>query len=136
MMMEMFISRFPEIGEKETRGIILPEGNPLPAGRYYLAESFCNDKKCDCRRAFINMIYNNGIIATIGFGWEELDFYRKWAHGDEEIAAHMKGPVLEQGGAQTTYSERALILFKEFMMHDEVFLERLKKHYKMFKEAL
>ncbi|MBU2638561.1 MAG: hypothetical protein KJ955_06305 [Nanoarchaeota archaeon] len=136
MMMEMFCNRFPEVAEKETRCVIIPEGNPLPAGDYYMAESFCNDKKCDCRRAFINVIYNDKIIATIGFGWEDSAFYKKWAHGDKEIAVNMKGPILELGGVYTKYSERVLVLFKEIMMHDEVFLERLKDHYKMFKEAL
>lgn len=83
------------------------------------------------------MIYNDEeVVATIGFGWEELDFYMKWAHGDKDIGKHMKGPVLELTGVHTKYSERALILFKEFIKQDEVFLERLKKHYKMFKEAL
>ncbi|MDI6738109.1 MAG: hypothetical protein QME12_06370 [Nanoarchaeota archaeon] len=136
MMMEVFVNRFPETAEKETRCVILPEGNPLPAGSYYMAESFCNDKKCDCRRAFINVVYDNKIVATIGFGWEDLAFYRKWAHGDKDIAVHMKGPILELTGIHTKYSEKVLLLFKEFMMHDKVFLERLKKHYKMFKEAL
>jgi len=135
MMMEMFFNKFPEIAEKETRCIIIPKGNPIPAGNYYMAESFCNDKKCDCRRAFINVIYNDKIAATIGFGWEDLAFYEKWAH-DKSLVSDLKGPILELGGVSTKYSEKILLLFKEFIMQDKFFIERVKRHYKMFKDAL
>ena len=135
MMMEMFLNKFPDIAEKETRCIIIPKGNPLSAGSYYMAESYCNDKKCDCRRVFINVIYDNDILATIGFGWEDIKFYEKWGH-DKSLAKDMKGPILELLGVSTKYSEKILALFKEFMMRDTVFIERLKRHYKMFKDAL
>ncbi len=133
--MEPFYNKFPKVAETETRCIIIPKGNPLPAGSYYVAESFCNDQKCDCRRAFINVIYNNEIAATIGFGWEDLKFYERWAH-DKSLAPDLKGPILELGGVSTKYSEKILVLFKEFMMQDNTFLDRLKRHYKMFKEEL
>lgn len=135
MMMEPFHIRFPKVAEKETRCIIVLEREDLPAGEYYFIESFCNDKKCDCRRAFINILYEDKVIATIGFGWEDLEFYGKWM-GDKSMAKDLKGPILELTGIRTKYSEKGLALFKEFMMNDEVFIERLKKHYKMFKESL
>lgn len=135
MMMVPFFNIFPDIAEKETRCVIIPKGNSLPAGSYYMAESFCNDKKCDCRRAFINVLYNDEIAATIGFGWENTKFYKKWAH-DKSLASDLKCPILELGGVSTKYSEKVLVLFKEFMMQDNVFLERLKRHYKMFKDVL
>ncbi|HII16508.1 TPA: hypothetical protein HA361_01215 [Candidatus Woesearchaeota archaeon] len=135
MMMEMFVNRFPDVGEKETRCVIMPPGKDLPEGHYYFAESFCNDKKCDCRRAFINVIYEDNPIATIGFGWEDIKFYEKWAH-DKSMAPDLKGPILELTGIRTKHSKNALKLFEEVMMHDTIFIERLKKHYKMFKEIL
>ena len=134
-MMEMFVNKFPDIAERETRCVIIPKGNSLPAGSYYMVESFCNDKKCDCRRAFINVIYNDDIIATIGFGWEDLKFYEKWAQ-DKSMAPDLKGPTLEVTGEYTKYSKKILELFKELMIPDKVFIERLKRHYKMFKERL
>jgi len=135
MMMEQFFIKFPDVAEKETRCVMIPKGNPLPAGSYYMTESYCNDKKCDCRRVFINVIYNNNIVATIGFGWEDLQFYEKWM-GDKELAKYAKGPILELGGVSSEYSEKVFELFKEFMMQDKVFIERVKRHYKMFKEEL
>ncbi|MFH0876289.1 MAG: hypothetical protein V1859_10210 [archaeon] len=135
MFMELFANRFPEIAEKETRCIMLPIGGKLPAGSYYFPVSFCNEKNCDCRRAFINVIYEEEPIATIGFGWEDIKFYEKWAE-DKSMAKDLKGPVLEFTGIRTKYSEKALSLFKEVLMNDKIFLERLPKHYKIFKESL
>ena len=135
MMMEMFVNKFPEIAEKETRCILMPKGKDLPEGHYYFPESFCNDKECDCRRAFINVIFEEEPIATIGFGWEDLKFYEKWAN-DKSMAKDLKGPILELTGIRTKYSENVLNLFKEALMQDKLFLERLPKHYKMFKENL
>ncbi|MBI2137229.1 hypothetical protein HYU12_01780 [Candidatus Woesearchaeota archaeon] len=135
-MMEPFFNRFSDIAENETRRLIIPEGKSLPAGSYDMVESFCNEKKCDCRRAFINVLCNDEtIIATIGFGWESVDFYEKWAHY-KSMVHDLKGPVLELGGVSTNYSKAALLFFKEIMMNDGVFLERLKRHYKMFKDSL
>ena len=134
MMMEPFYVRFPDIAEKETRCIIIPPGKKLPAGEYFLTESYCNDNKCDCRRVFINIVYKNRIVATIGYGWEATDFYEKWL-GEESLAEDMKGPILELGGQQTEHSAELLKLFKEVMLNDAVFIERLKRHYEMFKPS-
>jgi hypothetical protein len=130
--MEPFHNRFPEIAEKETRCIIIPHGKKLPAGEYFLAESYCNDSNCDCRRVFINIIHNRSIVATIGYGWEDLSFYEKWL-GEKNLAVDMKGPILELGGQQTEHSSELLRLFKEAILNDEMYIERLKRHYDMFK---
>ena len=134
MMMEPFYNKFPKVAEKETRCVIIPKGRPLPAGEYYMSESFCDDKKCDCRRVFINVIYNDNILATIGYGWEDLKFYEKWM-GDKELAKDVKGPILEIGGVSTKYSQEIFTLFKTFMMQDKIFIDRLKEHYEMFKKS-
>jgi len=134
MMMSPFHSKFPKVAEEETRCAIILSGHDLPEGKYFFFESYCNDNKCDCRRVFLNVGYNEEIVATIGYGWESLEFYKKWS-GDGVIAKEMKGPILEFGGVHTKYSEMILELFKEIMMNDSVFIERLKRHYEMFKST-
>lgn len=70
-----FYEDFGEIAEKETRCLIFPGGKQgALASRYAMVESYCNDKKCDCRRVFINVLHEetNQILATIGFGWGML----------------------------------------------------------------
>ena len=135
MMMEPFHNKFPRIAEKETRCVIMPEGKALPAGEYYFMESFCNDKNCDCRRAFINVIHKKEPLATIGYGWEDIRFYEKWI-GDKLLAKDMKGPTLLLEGYGSKHAEAILKLFREIILSDKIFIERLKRHYKMFKEKL
>ena len=47
----------------------------------------------------------------------------------------MKGPILELGGQRSQYSEELLKLFKEVMINDNIFIDKLKRHYGMFKSS-
>lgn len=134
--MQSFYSLFPEIAEKETRCLLVcGEQEGLPNGEYFFIESFCNDKKCDCRRVFINVLYKENIVATIGYGWENIEFYEKWL-GEKALAKDAKGPILELTGKHTNYSESLLRLFKKSLLMDRTFLRRLGNHYTLFKEEL
>jgi len=133
MMMEAFHNKFPEIAEKETRCIIITnKQGGLPNGEYFLVESYCNDAKCDCRRVFINFLHEDQILATIGYGWETLEFYKKWM-GEPDMAVDMKGPILELTGPHTKHSETLLKLFETVILKDSKYIERLKRHYEIFK---
>jgi len=86
-----FYTYFPEIADKETKVVqILKSGiNTPPIGTYAIVESFCDDRKCDCRKVMLNVIaisQPGKILATIGFGWESISFYTAWAGGDQELA--------------------------------------------------
>ncbi len=134
--MESFYRKFPNIAEEETRCIvIMNKEEGLPNGEYFLVESYCNDPKCDCRRVFINVISKEKIFATIGYGWENIEFYEQWI-GEQKWAKNAKGPILELTGEHTEYSEKLLELFENIILADKVFVDRLNKHYKMFKESL
>lgn len=98
-----------------------------------MVKSYCNDDKCDCSRVFINVMYNNDFIATLGYGWDELSFYEKWCR-DKKMAVQVKGPIIEYGTKITKDSEKVLNFIKDVALKDYIFVERLKKHYKMFKE--
>ncbi len=132
---ESFYNRCPQIAESETRHIINFNEVAFPKGEYALLENYCNDKECDCRKVIINVVSKNKIFATIGHGWEDLKFYEQWA-GDKELAIDVKGPILELGGIQSEYAKDFLKLFKDSLLRDYVFIERLKKHYKMFRKKL
>lgn len=134
MMMEPFYERFPDIAEKETRClIVMNEESGLPKGEYFLIESYCNRANCDCRRVFINISSKDMILATIGYGWESIEFYEQWM-GGKELVKDVKGPILELTGQQTAYSKTLLELFEKVMLTDALFIERLKRHYTMFKK--
>ncbi|MFH1200137.1 MAG: SEC-C metal-binding domain-containing protein [Candidatus Micrarchaeota archaeon] len=45
----------------------------------------------------------------------------------------MKGPCLEPGQYQSGHSDALLELFKQYLVTDERYVARLKRHYEMFK---
>ncbi len=101
-------------------------------------EMYCNERGCDCRRVIINVIRPETgltrIWATIGYGWDTLDFYRRWG-GPGNDPVQMKGPYLDPLNSQTELSPALLDLFQTVLDSPD-YVERLKRHYAMFREAV
>lgn len=134
-----FFTKFPEIAAVETRSIIIAKNNKIPTGIYGLLESYCDDLNCDCRRVFINVVSQGSpavILATISYGWESPEFYKTWMGGAEpELLEMMTHPHLEIGCVQSKYADDFLELFQG-MIKDKIYMERLIRHYFMFKGAV
>ena len=142
MFYKRFIDFFPEIAEKETRRITIRNDPLIPEGEYAFVDSYCEDKKCDCRRVYFDVIQinpNYELIhaARISYGWEDLDFYLSWSpYLPSDMAAEMKGPILERSQVQSPYAERFLYLFESILLKDPAYIKRIKRHYAMFKAKL
>src|SRR2546426_9754990 len=74
------------------------------------------------------------IWATISYGWESLDFYRKWGAADSD-PIETKGPYLDTLNPQTKYSSALLNLFR-FLIQSPDYVARLQRHYHMFRESV
>ena len=110
----------------------------IPDGEYALVEFYCDEPDCDCRRVIFHVISappDVRIWATINYGWETLEFYARWMHGDAETAAEMQGASLEPFGPQSQYSQAFLELVK-WVLQDDAYVRRLQTHYRLFKEAV
>jgi len=133
-----FLEYFPELFERETRKVTLSEEMfELASGLYFLIESYCVDKNCDCRKVMINVVPKDEDLYcsnTIGFGWEDEKFYTKWV-GDEISGAQMVGAYLEPGSINTDRSQKYLELVKN-SLRDPHYVKLIKKHYKRFKKLL
>jgi hypothetical protein len=133
-----FILRFPELGEAETRHLHTRNHPVLPDGRYGFVELFCDDPQCDCRRAMIN-VYDDSVpmrhLATINYGWESLDFYIKWMHGNVARAQEAQGAWLDPLNPQSVYSDELLEQFR-MMLEDRAYAARIQRHYEIFKASL
>lgn len=131
----IFKSIFPKIAKQETRFLTISEDSEVPAGEYGLFPSFCMDKKCDCRRALINVLqvnpkYEHIHAATISYGWEKIGFYREWAYGlSDEMLKEFKGPALDIGQQQSPYANHFLDFFKMVVLKDEEYIQRIQRHY-------
>jgi hypothetical protein len=140
MFYQPFPELFPEIAEKETRVLVILKNHPeLPADEYALIESYCNEPGCDCRRVFLNVASKRRqkIEAVITFGWESKKFYAKWLGFDDPgVLKELKGPALNSTSPQSELAPALLRQIATYVLQDKNYVERLKRHYHMFKEAL
>lgn len=144
MAYEHFVERFPQLGWKESRSATVFANNPygLPADEYGLLEMYCNDENCDCRRVFFEVVSRKReeTIAIVTFGWEPESYYQKWFGGDDSeysrmAVKEMTGLGLNSASRQSKYAPGALKLVK-FILEDENYVERIKRHYQMFKATV
>jgi len=137
--MAPFFSRFPEMAARETRTIkLLAPLAGLPAAEYGFLELYCNDPSCDCRRVLFQVRRGdrpNKVLATINYGWESEDFYAQWLHGDRKSAREVVSASLDPLNEQSNLSAALLAAFREFLIPDRAYIDRLRGHYRMFKDA-
>jgi hypothetical protein len=136
-----FHDYFPELAEQETRSItVLPNSDlGLPAGEYGFMEMYCDEPGCDCRRVFFYVVcsFRKGVQAVVAWGWEDLDFYRRWfKYGDPALAVDLKGPILNWGSSATELAPALLALVRNVLLKDAEYVERIKRHYTMFREKI
>ena len=131
-----FIDRCPAVAMQEMRSVLIPEETDgIPPGQYILTEAYCDEANCDCRRVMFNIMTPDDleVIATIAYGWETKKFYAKWFGGDDpDIIKGLQGPVLNLGSEQGPFAKQLLKLVKN-ILRDKEYVERIKKHYQMFK---
>ncbi len=141
MIYEAFKSYFPELGEKETRFFTVTNDSNIgiPSDSYALVELYCNTPGCDCRRVMFN-VYSfklGKIVAVINYGWESESFYIKWyGENDREIIQDLKGPSLNKLSWQSKYASEILKIVSETILNDKAYIERLKNHYRLFKNKI
>ena len=137
----MFSSYFPDVAERETRMIIVTDGSPfgLPPAEYAFLEMYCDEKGCDCRRVFWSVFTSQrmDIVAVIAYGWEPEDFYAGWLGDDDPLVIkELKGPALNMASPQSDLAPGILKLVEDVLLNDTSYLERIKTHYKMFRENI
>jgi hypothetical protein len=127
MYLEPFYKFFPDVADEETRTLFIDEGPGIPAGEYVFVDAYCTDPDCDCQRVMLNVIERKrGIVATISYGFNPA-----------KIPAYLEepNPFLDPLNPQSEYAEELLALFQEVVLDDE-YEERLKRHYRMVKDAV
>ena len=139
MPMVPFVERFRELGARETRSIrVIEGGQALPSGEYGFFEFYCNEVGCDCRRVVLQVLRPetgwSKIWATIAYSWESLDFYRKRGWTGRDLI-DVVGPSLDPFNPQTKYSPALLDVFRS-MIQARDYVERLQRHYRMFRKTV
>lgn len=144
--LELF-NLLPEIGMKETRSITINGNNSaLPLGDYAIVELYCDDPTCDCRRVILSVCspqYKKS-LAFITYGWESINFYARKLHmntknlseSDRRFLGKLKGPCLDPLIPQSNLASDALKLVVKYAINDKEYIDRVKRHYKLFKEEI
>ncbi|MBI3890222.1 MAG: SEC-C domain-containing protein [Candidatus Wallbacteria bacterium] len=101
---------------------------------------YCNEHGCDCRRVFFTVVSQalGKTVAILSWGWEDEDFYAKWLKdGDAQNTRHLKGPSVEPPFApRTELANQFLKMADELLLSDPNYVERIKRHYRMFRERI
>jgi hypothetical protein len=137
----MFHERFLKVAKRETRTITVASwaNIDLPPRDYTFLEMYCDEPGCDCRRVFINVLSSphGDTVAVIAYGWECPDYYAEWMGDDDPRSIRdLKGPILNFCSPQSKHTPALLALFREVLLKDEEYMERVKRHYRMFREAI
>ncbi len=122
--MVIFGKMFRDIAERETRVITTFNDPKLGSESYAMVDVYCVDPACDCRRVMINVIRDRDTkhLATINWAFDPNDPDR--------------GPFLDRLNTQSPLSDALLKLFKEEVITDKRYVERLERHYKLVKDAV
>ncbi len=128
MLMTAFHALFPDIGGSEYRVVELPRVmRGLPPGAYGFVELYCTDAACGCRNLHLNVEGGDppAHLATINFSLDPEGF------ADLGLDQCFLDPI----NVQSRFSQALLDLFREILMGDAVYLERLERHMAMAKTA-
>lgn len=142
MQMQSLHSLLPELAVDESEVLYdLQSDERLPPGDYGIAEHYCADPDCDCRRALLTVVSSHGggtPWASIQLGWEDASFYAAQLDLDDPsdpAALALKGPSLSATEPQSEHADFLLDVVMAEVLTDD-FVAKLKRHYALFKEAI
>jgi hypothetical protein len=97
--------KLPELASTETRSVTVFDDPILRGDQYVFIELYCDAPGCDCRRVMLNVVSRNR---------------------QKSVA------VIAYGWESAEYYEKWFT--KTYLLQDPEYLERLKRHYWIFKE--
>lgn len=134
MPLRPFSQYFPKLAADELRSIwIVPdtiaetasvaEVKSLADEAYALHEYYCDEPDCDCRRVVLCVEgMHSGVQCWINFGFER----------NHSLAGPFIDPMLPTGPD----AKHVLKLVKDETLTDQQYVDRLKRHYRLFKEQV
>ena len=132
---------FPEEAERETRSVTVVDGSDLglPPARYDFVELYCDERGCDCRRVFFTVFSSaeRKPVAVISYGCENAKYYARWLKTDDPaILKEAQGLALNRLSPQSKHAPAVLRMARDMLLQDEVYVDRLKTHYRMVRQRV
>lgn len=134
-----FGDRFRDLANRETRTLthLHESATGVSTREYAYLELFCDEPDCDCRRVLLSVVdvARGQSEAVINFGWESESFYRDWlGDSDPDMLQALRGPALHFGPSQGPRADAILDMTKKLVLSDTAYVDRIKRHYAMFRE--
>src|SRR5690606_1602341 len=134
-----FGDRFRDLANRETRTLtqLHESATGAPAREYAYLELFCDEPDCDGRRVRLSAVEaaSGQSEAVINFGWESESFYREWlGDSDPYMLQALRGPALHFGPSQGPHADAILDMTKRLVLSNAAYVDRIKRHYAMFRE--
>jgi len=134
MFLTNFGLKYPKLAEKETRVVtILSDKEKIDKWEYVIQELYCTNKTCDCRKVSFNVIWPKEEIYYFDYWFEEPNYYMDWWIWDLDWAKEMSWLSVNEMAWNYIKSELFLNTIK-WVLNDEKYIDRLKKHYFLMKE--
>ena len=138
MSMSPFTSRFRELGMKETRVVIFPDEDRSDEGKICLRGATIVMTKpatavASFSRSSMSLIRAASWRPSITVGRAPVTMPGGWVR--EDASRDMAGASLDPMLPQSVHSQFFLELFNDVVLRDPAYVERLKRHYAMFKAA-
>ena len=92
---------------RETRSVTITDRDDLPNGECGFIEFYCDEPHCDCRRVMVVVLRPETgwkFWAAINYGWESVEFCRRWAGTPPSDDSPWQGPVLDPLTEQTAHA--------------------------------
>lgn len=129
-----FALLFRDVAERETRTatvlapLALTDGLHLPVDEYGFDEMYCEERGCDCRRVMINVLarHTQQHVATINHAFEK----------PASDALVPEQTFLDPLNRQSPWAPAILELFLNVVLADKDYVQRLHRHYRMFKNVV
>ncbi|MGK5094457.1 SEC-C metal-binding domain-containing protein [Deltaproteobacteria bacterium TL4] len=134
-----FHEKFPDIAEHETRSLTIYGDPELPDDKYAFIEAYCDEENCDCRRVFFSVFSENTrkCLAVITYGWEKRKYYIDWmGDNDPNVIDSLVGLNLNLLSPQSKFAPALLRKIDIVLKEDPLYVDRLKKHYKIYRTEI
>ena len=126
--MMAFHELFPQEAQNECRTLTPINNEHLPTRAFLLVESYCVEPNCDCRRVLLSVFdtEEHQQVATINYAFEPP---QPPFDDDGQV-------FLDPLNPQSSMSDALLELFQQMIDHDRAYLQRLQRHYKIWKRIV
>lgn len=146
-MFDSLESIFPEIALRETRTLLVsdPPGkgteDSLPSAGYEFHEFFCTDLECDCERVIFvvrSAQYLDGeALAVIDMDLAPVSLFRRLLGGGKpRLLPDGAKAGVEVEPVNLRFALELLWTFSAALAADSKYLDRVRRHQKLFREAL